>query len=430
MLRVLRRLVSRAVRAGRLTIIDADGHRHVFEAPAIRLGTSDLPPDIAPSVTVRLFDRRTERAIAIDPYLSLGEAYKDGKLVMEEGSIYDLIALLMHGSSGARLTPWVAALESVRGSVRRLRQLNNRARAQENVAHHYDIDDQIYALFLDPDRQYSCAYFPSPSTSLDEAQLLKKRHIAAKLDVEPGHRVLDIGSGWGGLALYLARTCEANVTGITLSTEQLAVARRRASDEGLLDAVRFELADYREARGRFDRIVSVGMLEHVGVNHYRAFFDRIAALLEDDGVALIHTIGRTDGPGHTNPFIERYIFPGGYFPALSELLSPIERSGLIVTDVEVLRLHYAETLKAWRERFLSHRAKAVELRGEAFARMWEFYLAGSEAAFRHQGLVVFQLQLTRRIDALPVTRDYIGDAERRFAGRESRRPVPWRMAGE
>ncbi len=283
-------------------------------------------------------------------------------------------------------------------------------------------------MFLDPDRQYSCAYFTDPADDLDAAQAAKKRHIAAKLRLEDARSILDIGSGWGGLGLYLARVSGAEVTGVTLSREQLKVARDRARRLGLSRAVRFEFEDYRELTGRFDRIVSVGMFEHVGINHYTSFFHKIAELLADDGVALIHAIGRSDGPAATNAFIAKYIFPGGYIPALSEVLPAIERSGLMVTDVEILRLHYAETLRRWRERFLANREKAVALRGERFARMWEFYLAGSEVGFRYQNLMVFQIQLAKSVATLPITRDYMLDTERAYAGPPAPVEEPRRMA--
>ncbi len=416
----LRIVLARIVRDGQLTVIDADGRTWEF-------GTGR-----GPAVSIRLADKATERALARDPKLALGEAYVDGRLEVIEGCLCDLVALLIRGVEAFALPAWVRSIDSLRKGLRRIWQYNPASRARRNVAHHYDIDGSIYDLFLDADRQYSCAYYAPPceqSRDLDEAQRLKKQHIAAKLALAPGHRVLDIGCGWGGLGLYLAQIGDAHVTGVTLSSEQLAVARQRAAAAGLDRAVEFDLVDYRAVEGKFDRVVSIGMFEHVGINHYRAFFDKVRALLTDDGVALIHTIGRSDGPGFTNPFIAKYIFPGGYFPALSEVLPAIERAGLIVTDVEVLRLHYADTLKAWRERFAANRDRAVALRGEAFARMWEFYLAGSEAAFRHQGLVVFQIQLARRIDALPITRDYIATAERELELRE-RAPGPQRMAGE
>jgi len=283
--------------------------------------------------------------------------------------------------------------------------------ARRNVAHHYDLDAQLYALFLDADRQYSCAYFENGDQSLDDAQLAKKRHLAAKLLVGENSRVLDIGSGWGGLALYLADICGAHVTGITLSREQHALAQVRASEKGLTDRVEFRLQDYRDVSGHFDRIVSVGMFEHVGVGFYDTFFRRCRDLLDDQGVMLLHSIGRSEGPSTTNPWIAKYIFPGGYIPALSEVLPKVERSGLLVTDIEILRLHYAETLKAWRARFERNRDRARAIYDERFCRMWEMYLIGCEIGFRRQGLMVFQMQLAKAVDTVPLTRDYMLDRE-------------------
>jgi cyclopropane-fatty-acyl-phospholipid synthase len=310
-----------------------------------------------------------------------------------------------------------------------LQQFNPRGRARRNVAHHYDLDGRLYSLFLDSDRQYSCAYFETPDQTLDDAQLAKKRHLAAKLLIDPGQSILDIGCGWGGLGLYLAELCGAHVTGITLSDEQLAYARGRASEKHF-GTVDFRLQDYRDVSERFDRIVSVGMFEHVGVDFYRAFFSRCADMLSDDGVMLLHAIGRSEGPGITNPWIAKYIFPGGYIPALSEVLPAIERAGLLVTDTEILRLHYAYTLKAWRERFQAHREEAERLYDERFVRMWEFYLAASEMAFSQQNMMVFQLQLTKRQGVVPITRDYIAIEEARLRGLESDRQLPLRLAGE
>jgi cyclopropane-fatty-acyl-phospholipid synthase len=298
------------------------------------------------------------------------------------------------------------------------------------VAHHYDLDGQLYALFLDADRQYSCAYFENPDQSLDDAQLAKKRHLAAKLLVGNDDRVLDIGSGWGGLALYLAEVCRARVTGITLSQQQHAAARVRASEKGLAERTDFHLQDYREVSGKFDRIVSVGMFEHVGVASYGTFFRKCRDLLDDNGVMLLHSIGRSEGPNVTNPWIAKYIFPGGYIPALSEVLTAVERSGLLVTDIEILRLHYAETLKAWRERFLAHREQVQRIYDQRFVRMWEFYLAASEMAFREQNLMVFQLQLTKRQGIVPMTRDYIPAQEARLRILEGNTRAPLRLAGE
>jgi cyclopropane-fatty-acyl-phospholipid synthase len=336
----------------------------------------------------------------------------EGTLSVEEGSLYDFMDICAVNSHRAFAHPFGRALNFGHSLLRRLHQHNPVRRAQANVAHHYDLSDRLYDLFLDSDRQYSCAYFTHPHDDLEQAQLDKKRHLAAKLLLRPGQRILDVGSGWGGLALYLAQAGAAQVIGITLSEHQLEVSRERAQRRGVADRVRFELRDYREQTGVFDRIVSVGMFEHVGVKHYEEFFGSLRRLLAEDGVALVHSIGRMDGPGATNPWIRRYIFPGGYSPALSEVLPVVERLGLWVTDIEVLRLHYAETLRAWRRRFSANRAKIAELYDERFCRMWEFYLVGSELAFRRMGHMVFQMQLAKRHDAVPLTRDYITDWER------------------
>src|SRR5204862_633704 len=368
------------------------------------------------------------RRILLNPELALGEAYMDGTFVVEDGSIADALAILLDQPEmvprWGRLQWWMRYL------ARHARQFNWRGRARDNVAHHYDLDGRLYSLFLDADRQYSCAYFETPDATLDDAQLAKKRHIAAKLLVEPGQRVLDIGSGWGGLALYLAEMCGARVRGVTLSDEQLALSRGRAAEKGLTQRVEFELTDYREAAGTFDRIVSVGMFEHVGVGFYDTFFAKCADLLADDGVMLLHSIGRSEGPGITNPWISKYIFPGGYIPALSEVLPAVERAGLLVTDIKILRLHYAETLKHWRERFLAHREDLPKTYDERFVRMWEFYLAASEMTFREQGMMVFQLQLAKRPGVVPITRDYIGREEAHLRGLESGSRPPLRLAGE
>jgi len=325
---------------------------------------------------------------------------------------------------------WARAQWTLRFLHRRLQQFNPPTRARRNVAHHYDLDSRLYSLFLDADRQYSCAYFESPDQSLDDAQVAKKRHLAAKLLLKDNHRVLDIGCGWGGLALYLAETCGAHVTGITLSREQWQRASERATEKNLADTVEFRMQDYRDMKEQFDRIVSVGMFEHVGLGYYDAFFRRCAGLLADDGVMLLHSIGRSEGPNVTNPWIAKYIFPGGYIPALSEVLRAIERSGLLVTDIEILRLHYAETLKHWRDRFLAHREDAERLYDRRFVRMWEFYLAASEMAFREQAMMVMQIQLTKRQGVTPLTRDYIAREEARLRGIEGGSRPPLRLAGE
>jgi len=412
----LETILRRVVVSGTLKVTDAKGQVY-------RFGDGS-----GAEVAIRFADGAAELAVAWDPELALGETYMQGRLIVEQGSIYDLLELLMRNTAAQTPPAWLRWFDASRRLGRRLQQFNPRGRARRNVAHHYDIDGAIYDLFLDPDRQYSCAYF-LPGVDLAGAQHAKKVHLASKMALNPGHRVLDIGSGWGGLGLWLATNTGCRVKGVTLSTEQLAVAQERARKQGLSSVVEFALEDYREVTGTFDRIVSVGMFEHVGVNHYGAFFRRINELLDDDGVAVLHSIGRSDGPGYTNPFIAKYIFPGGYIPALSEVLPAIERAGLIVSDIEILRLHYAETLKAWRERFMARRNEAVALKGEEFCRMWEFYLAGSEAAFRYQGLMVFQIQVVKRIDALPITRDYMFEAEQRLS-KAAGPSKPARLAGE
>ena len=392
-------VLARFIRIGRLSVIDAAGRRHVFEGSA------------GPVATIRLHDRALHWKLLLKPRLLIAEAYVAGTLTAEEGStIYDFIEILVVNDAAHNALPlWLG--QAAGRLVRRLHQYNPVPRARRNVAHHYDLSDQLYELFLDRDRQYSCAYFGSPEDDLDTAQESKKRHIAAKLLLRPGFRVLDIGSGWGGLALYLAAECGADVTGLTLSEEQHKVATRRAAAAGLSERVRFYLRDYREETGRYDRIVSVGMFEHVGVNQYPTFFRRLSELMAPDGVALLHSIGRMDGPGTTNPWIRKYIFPGGYSPALSEVVPEAERARLWITDIEILRLHYAETLRAWRRRFEHNRERICELYDERFCRMWEMYLVGAEIAFRRDGHLVFQMQLAKRVDTVPLTRDYMVDWE-------------------
>jgi cyclopropane-fatty-acyl-phospholipid synthase len=381
-------------------------------------------------VAVRFLTSAAQRAVLLDPELRFGEAYMDGTLAVDEGSIADVLAVLFAQDRSGKPPPWARPQWWLRYWYRRLQQFNAPTRAQRNVAHHYDLDGQLYSLFLDADQQYSSGYFETPDQTLDDAQLAKKRHLAAKLLIERGERVLDIGCGWGGLALYLAEICGARVCGITLSHEQLVRARARGVEKGLSDRTEFRLQDYRDVPDTFDRIVSVGMFEHVGVGFYDTFFGKCASVLADDGVMLLHSIGRSEGPNVTNPWIAKYIFPGGYIPALSEVLPAIERSGLLVTDIEILRLHYAETLKAWRERFLAHREGVGKLYDAHFVRMWEFYLASAEMAFRESALMVFQIQLTKRQDVVPMTRDYVMREEARLRVLEGGQRPPLRLAGE
>lgn len=413
---LLRGLLTKFIRRGSMIFTTASGAKFTCGD-----GTGE-------PVHARFLTLEAERRILLNPELALGEAYMDGSFVIQQGTIADALAILM-GQPEA-LPRWAKPQWWARYFGRSLRQLNLRHRARSNVAHHYDLDGRLYSLFLDADKQYSCAYFETPNTSLDDAQLAKKRHLAAKLLIGRGQRVLDIGCGWGGLGLYLAEMAGADVTGVTLSTEQLQVSNARAAERNLSNSARFRMQDYRDVEGPFERIVSVGMFEHVGVRFYDSFFRKCAELLTDDGVMMLHSIGRSEGPDATNPWIAKYIFPGGYIPALSEVMSAIERAGLLVCDIEILRLHYAETLKAWRERFMARREEAVQLYDERFARMWEFYLAASEMSFRKQNMMNFQIQLTKRQGVVPTTRDYIARGEAELRSRERRSQPRLKLAGE
>lgn len=408
---LLDHLLKRLIRSGELHVTWPSGKMTRYGTPA-----PDRPP-----VHIAITSNKAARRIGTNPMLAAGEEFMDGNLLVPGDDILPLLDLVSHNmrwewgnasrmmiSNGQR---WLSALD----------QINNAVRSKKNVAHHYDLSDRLYDLFLDADRQYSCAYFTERDNSLEQAQTDKKAHIAAKLVLAPGQRVLDIGCGWGGLALYLNRVADVDVLGVTLSEEQLAVARRRAAEAGVADRVHFELIDYRAVRGQFDRVVSVGMFEHVGRPNYRRFFETVRDRLTDDGVALIHTIGRADGPGVTDPWTRKYIFPGGYSPALSEMLPHIEKSWLWVTDVEVLRLHYGYTIEHWYARARAARDQIVALYDERFYRMWVFYLAGAITAFRNDGHCNFQIQLARRRNAVPLTRDYIGIAETAYRNQDGRR---------
>jgi len=388
-----------------LEIVAPDGRRRMFGASK-------------PRVAIRIDHASTIRSVFLNPRLAFGEALMDGRIVIERGDLYELLKILCGRSEVAR-GPIGAVSAFLSPILKRIEQFNPVGRSRANVARHYDLSRDFFKLFLDRDMQYSCAYFRRPDMTLEEAQTAKKRHIAAKLNLRPGLRVLDIGCGWGGLALHLAREHGVEVLGVTLSTEQLAVARENAALAGLSDRVRFEPRDYRALTESFDRIVSVGMFEHVGVPHYPVFFDKLRTLLVEDGSGLLHAIGRADGPDVTNPWIRKYIFPGGYSPALSEVLPVVERSGLWTTDIEILRLHYAETLRHWRRRFHDRIDTVRAMYDERFCRMWDLYLAASEIAFRDQGHMVFQLQFARRRDAVPLTRDYITINERAAEGGSS-----------
>lgn len=413
---LLKLVLNKFIRRGSLTVTGADGGRFTC-------GDGSGPP-----AAIRFLTAEAERRLILDPELAFGEIYMDGSLVVDQGSIADVLAIALDQPD--MVPRWAKLQWLLRYLLRHLQQFNPRGRSKRNIAHHYDLDGRLYSLFLDADKQYSCAYFETPDTTLDDAQLAKKRHLAAKLLITRGQRVLDIGSGWGGLGIYLAEMTGAKVTGVTLSEEQLCVSNARAAEKKLSQSARFLLQDYRDVPGPFDRIVSVGMFEHVGVHYYDRFFQHCAELLADDGVMMLHSIGRSEGPGITNPWIAKYIFPGGYIPALSEVLPAIEKAGLLVTDIEILRLHYAETLKAWRERFLARREEAEQLYDARFVRMWEFYLACSEMSFRKQATMNFQIQITKRQDVVPMTRDYIPREEARLRGVEGVRGPKLQLAGE
>ena len=396
-------VLARMIRLGTLHLRMPDGGLHHLRGP-----------QPGPEAGLDIRTRRAARRLLLNPNLALGEGYMEDEVAPLDCDLHDLLDLLVLNMMEGGTHPVARVMDAWRVAKRRLDQWNPASRARRNVAHHYDLDGRLYEMFLDADRQYSCAYFRTGQETLDQAQAAKKRHIAAKLRLDrPGLHVLDIGCGWGGMAITLAREHGARVTGITLSEEQLGVARRRAEEAGLSDRVRFELMDYRAWREPVDRIVSVGMFEHVGLDHYRRFFRSLREVLKPDGVGLVHAIGRSGGPGATNPWLAKYIFPGGYSPALSEVLPAVEASGLWVTDIEILRLHYAETLRHWRGRFAARRAEIAARYDERLCRMFEFYLSGCELAFRRMGHMVWQMQIAGSIGALPLTRDYMGQEERR-----------------
>ena len=407
---VFERYLSGAVRNGTLTVVNHRGTSRTFGTAAPGW----------PDVTIRFADGRVARDIALHPDLGAGEAYMNGRLLIEQGDVMDLVGLIYRnnpwekGGSIDATSPLRHAVRSLKG---RLDRINWARKSKRNVAHHYDLDDRLYDLFLDADRQYSCAYWTDPENTLEQAQQDKLAHIAAKLALAPRQRVLDIGCGWGGMALYLNRVADVDVLGVTLSEEQLKVARQRADAAGVADRVRFELIDYRAVTGNFDRIVSVGMFEHVGPASYATFFRKCRNLLTDDGVMLLHTIGRMGAPGVTDAWTAKYIFPGGYSPSLSEVVTASEKASLIVSDVETLRLHYAYTLRQWYKRVTENRAAIEALYDARFYRMWQFYLAGAATSFENGSMCNFQVQYARHRDTLPITRDYMALAEAQYRGR-------------
>jgi cyclopropane-fatty-acyl-phospholipid synthase len=406
----LSHMLKSFIRKGTLVVIDADGRRHSFGgAPG-------------PRVVMRLADKALYRKLVLNPDMAAGEAYTEGTLSFEEGShLRDFLALFSLNRTGLGAYPLQKFVRRWSGALRQRRRSNIVGTAQKNVAHHYDLGNEFYRLFLDQNMLYSCAYFRSDEDSLEAAQRNKLRLIAAKLDLRPGQKVVDIGSGWGDLALYLASMEDVEVLGVTLSTEQQKLATQRAEAAGLGHRVRFELLDYRKLDGKFDRIVSVGMFEHVGVSHYDEFFDKLNALLPDDGIALIHSIGHMSPPARTSAWLRKYIFPGAYSPSLSEVVQVVERHSLWIADIECLRLHYAKTLAIWESRFQANRPTVVAMYSESFARMWEFYLLSCETMFRSGAQMVFHLQLCRQRDAVPIVRDYAIDTQRRYAALEQSR---------
>ncbi|MBX9863341.1 MAG: cyclopropane-fatty-acyl-phospholipid synthase family protein [Hyphomicrobium sp.] len=409
----LSHMLKSFVKVGTLKVIDAEGRTHVFGGRAA-----------GPDVTMRLTDPTLYRSLFLNPELAAGEAYMDGRMSFENSTLRDFLTLFSKNRLSLGSYPLQKVLRAASRGVKRFQQANPVGRAQKNVAHHYDIGNDFYRLFLDRGMQYSCAYFTSDDDTLEQAQQNKLRLIASKLDLKPGQKVLDIGCGWGDMALYLGRMAEGvQVVGVTLSREQCKLANEKAKALGLADRVRFELRDYRELTERFDRIVSVGMFEHVGVAHYGEYFAKVNELLTDDGVMLLHSIGHMSPPGTASPWMRKYIFPGAYSPALSEVFPAVEQNSLWVTDCEFLRVHYAKTLAHWEQRFQANRAKVAEMYDERFCRMWEFYLISAEMMFRTGSQLVFHMQLSKKRDAVPIVRDYITDTQREYIARERERGI-------
>ena len=408
----LSHMLKSFVRLGTLKVIDAEGRVHVF-------GGRQPGPD----VTMRLTDPTLYRSLFFNPELAACEAYMVGRMSFDDSTLRDFLTLFSVNRLSLGSYPLQKALRTVSRGLKRFQQANPIGKAQKNVAHHYDIGNDFYRLFLDRGMQYSCAYFTSDDNTLEEAQQNKLRLIASKLDLKPGQKILDIGSGWGDMALYLGRMADVKVLGVTLSKEQCKLANEKAKQLGVADRVRFELRDYRDLTDRFDRIVSVGMFEHVGVHHYGEFFAKVNALLTDTGVMLLHSIGHMSPPGPASPWLRKYIFPGAYSPALSEVFTAVEQNSLWVTDLEFLRLHYAKTLAHWESRFQANRAKVAEMYDERFCRMWEFYLISAEMMFRTGSQLVFHMQLSKKRDAVPIVRDYITDTQRALLKLEAERGI-------
>ena len=418
---LLDKMLRPLIRKGELTVIDHDGKEYRYGAP---------DPDHGP-VRVRLADRGAAFHIAKDPRVGAGEAYMDGRIIMEQGDIRDLVLLIRYNAPVERqgaLKPKGPVRKTVNYLAARMDQINWKTRSRRNAEHTYNLTRRLYELFLDEDRQYTMAYYRDVGNSLEKAQLDKKAHLAAKLYLKPGMKVLDIGCGWGGLALYLHRHYDVDVLGVALAPDQIEFSRERAAEAGVADRVKFELMDYRDVQGPFDRIINVGLIEHLGTPHYPGFFQKCHDLLAPDGIMVSHCCGRMGEPGVTDKWTRKYIFPGGYIPALSELVTEAEKNHLIVADVEAMRYHYAHTLEEWYRRTVAHKEEIIDLYDERFYRMWLFYLAGAEAAFRYGGLVNWQVQYLRRRDAVPMTRDYMYEESARL--RESEEPPQWHLAAE
>ncbi|HEX2841699.1 cyclopropane-fatty-acyl-phospholipid synthase family protein [Hyphomicrobium sp.] len=408
----LSHMLKSFVRVGTLKVVDAEGKTHVFGGRAA-----------GPDVTMRLTDPTLYRSLFFNPELAAGEAYMDGRMSFENSTLRDFLTLFSMNRLSLGSYPLQKVLRSASRGLKRFQQANPIGKAQRNVAHHYDIGNDFYRLFLDRGMQYSCAYFTSDDNTLEEAQQNKLRLIASKLDLKPGQKVLDIGCGWGDMLLYLARLADIQAVGVTLSKEQCKLANEKAKQLGVADRVRFELRDYRDLTERFDRIVSVGMFEHVGVHHYGEFFAKVNELMTETGVMLLHSIGHMSPPGTASPWLRKYIFPGAYSPALSEVFTAVEQNSLWVTDCEFLRLHYAKTLAHWEQRFQASRAKVAEMYDERFCRMWEFYLISAEMMFRTGSQLVFHMQLAKKRDAVPIVRDYITDTQRAYIALERERGI-------
>ncbi|NQX94284.1 MAG: class I SAM-dependent methyltransferase [Erythrobacter sp.] len=413
--KLLDRFLLKGVKRGRLGVVFADGQSSVYGESA----------DGFPEIVIRLADSKVPRDVIMDPRLGAAEAFMDGRLIIEEGDVMGLVTLLRANNrwdKGGEISAPKLTRKLLNKATFAIEQVNTAIGSKDNVAHHYDIGNDLYALMLDDEHwQYSCAYWDTErfgeDMTLGEAQTAKLAHIAAKLALEPGHSVLDIGCGWGGMAIFLAQNFDVQVTGITLSEEQLALARSRAEEAGFADKVHFNLVDYRnlaETGAKFDRIVSVGMFEHVGRPQFETFFEACANLLTDDGTMLLHTIGRMGTPGMTDAFTRKYIFPGGYIPSLSETVTASEKYRLIATDVETLRVHYGKTIRAWHANCLEHREAIIAMYDDRFFRMWTFYLAGAATVFEFGGMCNYQIQFARDRYALPLTRGYMGEAETRL----------------